>query len=57
MVEPTTPHTCTLTCGSDSLDELALYVGTLGAPFTVHEPPELVAHIRALSARLADACP
>ncbi|MEW2356255.1 YafY family protein [Spirillospora sp. NPDC029432] len=56
-VEPLDPDTCTLTCGSDSLDELALYVGLIGAPFTVHEPPELIGHIRTLAGRLRDACP
>ncbi|QFG23779.1 YafY family protein [Actinomadura sp. WMMB 499] len=56
-VEPVDAGTCTLTCGSDSLDELVLYVGTLGAPFTVHGPPELVEHVRTLSARLAAALP
>jgi hypothetical protein len=40
--------------GSSSLDELALYVGLLGLRFQVHEPPELIAHIRELAARLSD---
>ena len=56
-VEPVDARTCTLTCGSNSLDELALWVALAGAPFTVHEPPELIEHIRALTTRLADAVP
>ncbi|GAA3113953.1 WYL domain-containing protein [Planomonospora alba] len=56
-VEPAGPEASVLTCGSDSLDELALWVGLLGMRFEVHEPPELVAHVRALAARLAQAAP
>jgi hypothetical protein len=41
--------------GSNSLDELTLYVGLYGFPFEVHEPPELVAQVRELAARLAAA--
>ena len=48
-------RSCTLRAGSNSLDELALYVGLFGFPFEVHEPPELVAHVRELAARLVDA--
>ncbi|GAA1081135.1 helix-turn-helix transcriptional regulator [Nocardiopsis composta] len=52
-LEAVDEHGCTLLTGSDSLDELALYVGLFGFRFTVHEPPELVAHIRDLAERLA----
>ena len=48
-------RSCTLRAGSNSLDELALYVGLFGFPFEVHEPPELVTHVRELAARLAGA--
>jgi len=48
-------RSCTLHAGSNSLDELALYVGLFGFPFDVHEPPELVAHVRELAVRLAAA--
>jgi predicted DNA-binding transcriptional regulator YafY len=54
-VEPVDERTCTLVCGSNSLDELALWVALIGAPFTVHEPPELAEHLRALAVRLMDA--
>ncbi|MFI9401504.1 helix-turn-helix transcriptional regulator [Nocardia sp. NPDC052316] len=54
VVEAVDAETCLLRTGSNSLDELAVYVATFGFPFRVHEPPELVTHIRELSARLAD---
>jgi predicted DNA-binding transcriptional regulator YafY len=50
-------RSCALHTGSNSLDELTLYVGLFGFPFEVHEPPELVAHVRELAARLASAAP
>ena len=37
------------------MDELAIYVTTKGFDFQVHEPPELVEHVRTLAARLAGA--
>ncbi|WP_328475321.1 YafY family transcriptional regulator [Actinoplanes sp. NBC_00393] len=46
---------CVLHTGSNSLDELALYVGRFGFRFRVHEPPELIAHLRELAGRLAAA--
>ena len=54
-VEPATDDTCVVRAGSNSLDDLAVWVGQLGVPFEVHEPPELVDHVRALGARLLDA--
>jgi predicted DNA-binding transcriptional regulator YafY len=50
-------HSCTLRAGSNSLDELAIYVAGKGFEFQVHEPPELVEHVRTLAARLAGAAP
>lgn len=32
-----------------------MWVAGLGVPFEVHDPPELVRHIRALGARLTEA--
>ncbi|MEV8095516.1 transcriptional regulator [Kitasatospora sp. NPDC085879] len=52
VVEPLDEQTCTLRTGSNSLDGLALHLALLGFPFTVHEPPELVAHVAALADRL-----
>ncbi|MET8847861.1 WYL domain-containing protein [Amycolatopsis sp. NPDC004625] len=53
-LEPIDERSCTLRAGSDSLDELAVYVAGFGFAFTVHEPPELLEHVRGLAARLAD---
>ncbi len=47
--------TCLLHTGSNSLDELALYVALKGFDFQVLHPPELVPVLRALSDRLRDA--
>ncbi|WP_049573795.1 helix-turn-helix transcriptional regulator [Nonomuraea sp. SBT364] len=54
-VEPLGPESCLLTAGGNSLDEMAFWLVSLGVPFEVHEPPELAAHLRVLSERLADA--
>jgi hypothetical protein len=54
-LEPIDEHSCTLRTGSNSLDELAIYVTTKGFDFQVHEPPELVEHVRTLAVRLASA--
>jgi predicted DNA-binding transcriptional regulator YafY len=54
-IEAIDPHTCLLHTGSDSLDEIAVYVALFGFRFQIHEPPELTAHIRHLAARLTDA--
>jgi len=48
-------HTCVLHTGSNSLDQLALYVGLKGVDFEVLDPPELVDHLRALADRLGRA--
>jgi WYL domain-containing protein len=44
-----------LHAGSNSLDELALYVALKGIDFEVLEPPELVEHVATLGARLTRA--
>lgn len=51
-VEPIDEHRCTLRIGSDSLDQLAVWVAAFGFEFEIHEPPELREHIRTLTARL-----
>jgi predicted DNA-binding transcriptional regulator YafY len=55
VIEAIDAQTCLLRTGSNSLDELAVYLGLFDLPFTVHEPPELRSRIRDLAARLADA--
>jgi predicted DNA-binding transcriptional regulator YafY len=54
-VEPLGADTCLVTAGGNSLDEMAFWLVSLGAPFEVHEPAELTDHLRVLSERLADA--
>ncbi|BCB76039.1 YafY family protein [Phytohabitans flavus] len=44
-------RTCRLNSHSDTLDFLAWRLMTLGCDVEVHEPPELIAHLRALGAR------
>ncbi|WP_344218585.1 YafY family protein [Kribbella sancticallisti] len=54
-VEPIDAGSCVLATGSNSLDELLLYVGLLGHPFTIESPPELIDHTRTLTDRLTAA--
>ena len=51
-IEPIDAHTCEYRTGDDDLGWLALRVAMLGVDFEVHEPPELVEHLRALAMRL-----
>ncbi|WP_280392654.1 helix-turn-helix transcriptional regulator [Nocardia brasiliensis] len=52
VVEAIDAESCTLRVGGNSLDEMAIYLATFGFPCHVHEPPELVAHVRTLAQRL-----
>ncbi|WP_220449797.1 WYL domain-containing protein [Nonomuraea longispora] len=54
-IEPVDARTCTLSSGANDLDELAVWVALMDIDFEVHEPPELIDRIRALSTRLATA--
>ena len=54
-VEATGRGRCSLEVGSNSLDELVLWIGQGGFDFVAHEPPELIEHLRMLSARFARA--
>jgi predicted DNA-binding transcriptional regulator YafY len=54
-IEAVDERTCLLHTGSNSLDEIAIYVGLSGFRFQVHEPPELVTRVRELADRLAEA--
>jgi predicted DNA-binding transcriptional regulator YafY len=51
-IEPLDAHTCEYRTGDDDLRWLALRVAMLGVDFDVHEPPELVEHLRTLASRL-----
>jgi predicted DNA-binding transcriptional regulator YafY len=52
-VEPIDANTCRFRTGDDDLGWLALRTAMLGVEFEVHEPPELVEHLRELASRLA----
>jgi predicted DNA-binding transcriptional regulator YafY len=54
-IEPLDAHTCRYRTGDDDLKWLALRIAMLGVEFEVHEPPELIDHLRALSSRLGRA--
>jgi predicted DNA-binding transcriptional regulator YafY len=54
-LEATGEHTCILHTGSNSLDELALYVAVKGFDFQVLDPPELIPVLCTLADRLHDA--
>jgi len=54
-LEPLDEHTCILDTGADTIETLAVYLGLLGADFTVTEPPELVEYVRVLSRRYQSA--
>ncbi|WP_068052241.1 helix-turn-helix transcriptional regulator [Nocardia xishanensis] len=55
VIEPIDDESCLLRTGSDSLDEIAIYVALFDFPFRVHEPPELVERVRTLAERFAEA--
>ncbi len=52
-VEAIDDRTCILQAGANSVETMAVYLGMLGAEFTVTEPRELVEHVRRLAKRYA----
>jgi predicted DNA-binding transcriptional regulator YafY len=56
-VEPLDDSTCVLDTGADTVETLGVYLGMLGADFTVTDPPELVAHLAELAGRYRRAAP
>jgi predicted DNA-binding transcriptional regulator YafY len=54
-IEPVDASTCLFRTGDDDLGWLALRIAMLGVDFELHEPPELLEHLRALSLRLGRA--
>ncbi len=54
-IKPLDAHSCEYRTGDDDLRWLALRIAMLGVDFEVHEPPELVEHLRSLSMRLSRA--
>jgi predicted DNA-binding transcriptional regulator YafY len=55
VISPVSERECELRTGSDSLHDLAVYLGRLDLPFTVLDPPELRALLRTLASRFAAA--
>ena len=55
QLEAIDQDTCILRTGSNSLEELALYVAVKGFGFEVLHPPELIPVLRTLSGRLREA--
>jgi hypothetical protein len=51
-LEPIDERRCRLHSRADTLEWLAFRLALLGCELEVHEPPELVAYVRALGARL-----
>ncbi|MBL1095799.1 helix-turn-helix transcriptional regulator [Streptomyces coffeae] len=51
-LEPLDEHTCRVRTGTESLEWLAFRLVLLDADFEVHEPPELIAYLRTLGARV-----
>jgi predicted DNA-binding transcriptional regulator YafY len=51
-IEPIDARTCEYRTGDDDLGWLAVRMTMLGVDFEVHEPPELVEHLRLLADRL-----
>jgi predicted DNA-binding transcriptional regulator YafY len=54
-IEPIDAHSCAYKTGDDDLRWLSLRIAMLGVDFEVHEPPELVEHLRELGVRLSRA--
>jgi predicted DNA-binding transcriptional regulator YafY len=54
-IEPVDDGWCEYRTGDDDLDWLAMRITMLGVEFEVHEPPELIDHMRALARRVARA--
>ena len=54
-VSPLGGDRCELRTGDDNLDWLAMRIAMLPYDYEVHEPPELVEHLRGLGARIARA--
>ena len=50
--EPIDAHSCEYRAGDDALGWLAMRITMLGVDFEVHEPPELIEHLRELARRL-----
>jgi predicted DNA-binding transcriptional regulator YafY len=55
VLEAIDQRSCMLHTGTHSLEGLTIHLMLLGVDFQVHEPPELVDHLRRLAERLGRA--
>ncbi|MGX5695226.1 helix-turn-helix transcriptional regulator [Agromyces soli] len=55
LVTPIDEHSCLVETGSNTLHDIAVYLGRLDLPFTVVDPPELRGIVAGLAARFAAA--
>jgi len=55
MLVPIDTESCMLHTGAHSLEGITIHLSMLGVAFQVHEPPELIAYIGRLAARLGQA--
>ena len=55
MIEESGDKSCVLRIGEDDLGWLAVRIAMLDVDFEVHEPPELVEHLRSLAGRFSRA--
>ena len=55
VLEAIDENSCMLHTGSHSLEGITIHLSLLGVAFEVHEPPELIEHIRRLADRLVHA--
>ena len=53
LLEAIDDDSCTLYAGSDMLEGFAMWVPSFGFEFEVHEPPALIEHMAALTARMS----
>jgi predicted DNA-binding transcriptional regulator YafY len=52
-ITPLGENRCEVRTSDDNLDWLAMRIAMLSAPYTVHEPPELIERLRAIADRIA----
>lgn len=57
VLEPIDQSSCMLHAGAYSLETIAIHLSFLGVDFQIHEPPELLEHIRCVTERLIRAVP
>jgi predicted DNA-binding transcriptional regulator YafY len=51
-LRPSGADRCQVTIDGDTLEWLAFRLSSVGCEFEVHEPPELIDHLRALGSRI-----